>query len=76
MQRLQIAWSDCIWTPKVLRVSQVRSARPFFVRHSTNIRDRVTKLYSGAVMPFFRIIRLKFGRRSGCLWAISLMEEQ
>jgi len=23
-------------------------------------------------MPFFRIIRLKFGRRFGCLWAISL----
>jgi len=23
-------------------------------------------------MPLFRIIRLKFGRRFGCLWAISL----
>ncbi len=23
-------------------------------------------------MPIFRIIRLKFGRRFGCLWAISL----
>src|SRR6266699_4626401 len=39
MQRLQIAWSDCIWTPKVSRVSQVKNARPFLVRHSTNIRD-------------------------------------
>ena len=31
-----------------------------------------TKLYPGAVVPLFRIIRLKFGRRFGCLWAISL----
>src|SRR5437667_293564 len=33
MQRLQIAWSDCIWTPKASRVSQVKNARPFLVRH-------------------------------------------
>src|SRR5260221_3046021 len=41
IQRLQIAWSDCKWTPKVSRVSQVKNARPFLVRHSTNIRDEV-----------------------------------
>ena len=41
MQRVQIAWSDRIWTPKVSRASQVRNARLFLVRHSTNIRDDV-----------------------------------
>jgi len=53
MQRLQIAWSDCIWTPKVSRVSQVKNARPFFVRHSTNIRDKVRISIQVQSCPFF-----------------------
>src|SRR6266404_2643799 len=49
MQRLQIAWLDCIWTPKVSRVSQVKNARPFLVRHYTNIRDFFKELPNARV---------------------------
>src|SRR6266516_6314004 len=53
MQRLQIAWSECIWTAKVSRVSQVKNARPFLVRHSTNIRDKVRSSIQVQSCPFF-----------------------
>src|SRR5439155_15395992 len=53
MQRLQIAWSDCIWTPKVSRVSELKNARPFFVRNSTNIRDKVRSSIQVHSCPFF-----------------------
>src|SRR5712671_6815627 len=53
MQRLQIAWSDCIWTPKVSRVLQVKNARPFLVRNSTNIRDKVRSSIQVQSCPFF-----------------------
>jgi len=52
MQRLQIAWSDCLWTPKVSRVSQVKSARPYLVRHSTDIRDKVRSSIQVQSCPF------------------------
>src|SRR6266446_8962057 len=53
MQRLQIAWSDCIWTPKVSRVSQVKNARLLLVGHSTNIRDKVRSSIQVQSCPFF-----------------------
>src|SRR6058998_2957024 len=45
MQRLQIAWSDCIWTPKVSRVSQVKNARPFLVLHFINTTTFVASIF-------------------------------
>src|SRR5437667_11782792 len=53
MQRLQIAWSDCTWIPKVSRVSQVKNARPLLVRYSTNIRDKVRSSIQVQPCPFF-----------------------
>src|SRR6266446_8299329 len=41
---------------------------PAFHKHPR----KSTQLYPGAVMPLFRIIRLKFGGRFVCLWAISM----
>src|SRR6058998_2989865 len=45
MQRLQIAWSDCIWTPKVSRVSQVKNARPYLVLHFINTTTFVASIF-------------------------------